>query len=123
MSDQTTLLEKLNLLANDTVEYLKLRLEYLKLSGTELLVRIISAIILFNVISVLLAFVILFLSIAFGIWIGSLIGSFIAAALITAAMHLLIVILVFAFRKQLVLNPITRLVISLVKKTEDAKQS
>jgi hypothetical protein len=123
MNEQNPFLEKLNLLANDVVEYLRLRLDYLKLSGTEFLIRIISAIILFNLFSALLTFVIFFLSIAFAIWIGGLLHNYAIAALITAAVHFLIVMLVYLFRKQLVLNPITRLVISLVKKTEDAKQS
>ena len=123
MNEQIPLLEKLNLLANDVIEYLKLRLEYIKLSGTELLIRIISAIVLFQLLSTLFAFVYFFLSIAFTVWIAGLLEDWAAAALITAGIQLLLILFIFLRRKQLVVNPITRLVISLIKNSEDAKES
>lgn len=123
MNDQMPLLERLNLLANDVIEYLKLRLEYIELSGTELLIRIISAIVLFQLLSLLLAFVFFFLSVAFAVWIAILLGDWAAAALITAGIHIVLVLFIFLRRKQLVVNPITRLIISLLKKSEDAKES
>ena len=121
MDNNDTFTGKVLSLVADIREYIKLRLEYLQISGTELLVRIISGIVIFQIITTLMAFALLFLTVAFTIWIGGILDSYPLACLITSVLYVILILLLIAFRRTLIIDRVTRLVVRLIEKTREGK--
>ena len=70
------------------------------------------------VIMVLLSFVVMFLGIAATWGLAELIGSLVGATLIMASVFLIAAILVYAFRKKLIINPVVRMLSKIMFETD-----
>lgn len=88
--------------------YLGLQKEYLKLDVIDKVVRLLTAAALAVVFFLLIIAVMLFLSLALAHWLGTFTGLS-AAYLIVAALHLLLLILVFAYRKPWIEKPLVKI--------------
>lgn len=112
MSDTTTQFKKL---FEEGKEYLKLRIEYGKLTVTEKLIMIISSLAL-GLICVFLGVVALFfLSLSAVDWMALSIGHG-WATLIMCGIYLVIILVLVLLRKPLFVNPIARLISRIILK-------
>lgn len=112
MSDTTTQFKKL---FEEGKEYLKLRIEYGKLTVTEKLIMIISSLAL-GLICVFLGVVALFfLSLSAVDWMALSIGHG-WATLIMCGIYLVIILILVLLRKPLFVNPIARLISRIILK-------
>jgi hypothetical protein len=106
-------------------EYLDTRLEIFELK----LIRILSksaGYFIWIIISLFLFFLfIIFLGLVAGLWLSELTGSYVTGFGIITLIILLKIVLLYAFRKTLFVNPIIRTIISKVsnEKAEDEKQN
>ena len=85
--------------------YFGLQKEYIKLDVIDKVVRLLTAAALAVVFFLLIIAVMLFLSMAFAYWLGSLTGMP-TAFLLVAVLHVLILLLVFAYRKPWIEKPL-----------------
>ena len=88
--------------------YLGLQKEYLKLDVIDKVVSLLTAAALAVVFFLLVIAVMLFLSLSLAQWLGTFIG-LATAYLIVAALHLLLLILVFAYRKPWIEKPLVKI--------------
>jgi hypothetical protein len=86
-------------------EYVRLRLDLLKLSLTEKLARLASFCIILLIICIVFLFFSLFISIAFVLWFREYVGPVYVGALIVAGFYLLLGAVVYLFRNSLFVNP------------------
>jgi len=96
-------------------EYVKYRLEYGKLTLTEKLVMLLSSLALGLICVFLGVLGIFFLSISALDWIASFVGHSWAAMIICGA-YVLLTVLVIVLRKQLIINPMSRLISRIILK-------
>lgn len=87
--------------------YLGLQKEYVKLDVIDKVVRLLTVAALAVVFFLLIIAVMLFLSLAFAHWLSTFISTPLAF-LIVAAMHLLLLILVFVYRKPWIEKPLVK---------------
>lgn len=87
--------------------YLGLQKEYVKLDVIDKVVRLLTAAALAIVFFLLLIAVMLFLSLSFAFWLSTYTGTPLAF-LIVAALHLLLLLLVFAYRKPWIEKPLVK---------------
>jgi hypothetical protein len=92
-------------------EYIDARLELFKLQGVRLLSRSLGMFIWLTVALFLIFFIILFLGMLFAYWIAEKTGSNVIGFGSTAGLLLIILLMLFLFRKGLFLKPITRIII------------
>lgn len=92
-------------------EYIDARLELFKLQGVRLLSRSLGMFIWLTVALFLIFFIILFLGMLFAYWIAEKTGSNAIGFGSTAGLLLIILLMLFLFRKGLFLKPITRIII------------
>ena len=100
-------------------KYFSLEWDYTKLTAVEKLAVLLSAIAFVAVVFIIGIFVLFHLFTALVTVLGSALGSVWAAHLIAVAILLVLLLVVFAFKKQLILNPVTRFVSKLFLKPED----
>lgn len=91
--------------------YVNLRISYLRVNVAEFLIRFFSGLVLWMVIFLFLFFVLVFGSFAFAYWFGEMTGKMSLGFLIIAGFYVLLAILIFAFRKPLIVRPFTRMII------------
>lgn len=94
-------------------ETLRLNVEYAKLTGAEKMTLLISSATVCALTFVLASLILLFLSLATVFLIAEGTG-LIWAYIIMAAFYALILVLLFAFRKQLIIDPIARFISRLI---------
>lgn len=94
-------------------KYLSLQIDYAKLTAVEKLAVLLSAMTFFGVVLVLSACAFFFLSAAFVEWLDSMLACKWLANLITCIIALLLIILVFCFKKKLIIDPVARFVTKL----------
>jgi hypothetical protein len=92
--------------------YFNLRVNYLRLQLAEYMIKFFSSLILWMVIFLFLFFVLVFGSFAFSYWFAELTGRWSLGFLIIAGFYILLAALSFIFRRQLIVRPFTRLIIS-----------
>ncbi len=101
---------------DETVEYAKIYLEqqvdYFHLEASKRMAKTTSHLVTLAIISFLAFMVILFLSVALGLLIGQAWGSYGLAFLLITGVYALAAILIFFFKKQIVTNPLTKMIIS-----------
>lgn len=90
-------------------ETLKLNLDYARLTAAEKLTMLITTAAIAMVVFVLLSLIVFFVSLAIARWIATGVGM-IWAYFIMGGFYMLLIALVLIFRKQLVVNPISRFV-------------
>ncbi|MCF8303665.1 MAG: phage holin family protein [Bacteroidales bacterium] len=96
-------------LAESVKVYLTLRLNLFKLSFIEKASRIISLSWTFTVVAVFFSLFLGFLSIAGALWLGDLLNNTPLGFLIIAGFYLLLFVIFLAFRKQLIMRPIIKI--------------
>jgi len=101
--------------ASETVEYAKIYVEqqvsYFQLEASKRLAKTTSNLVTLAIISFLTFMVILFLSIAIAFLIGSYWGSYGLAFLLLTGIYALAAILIFFFKRQIVTDPLTTMII------------
>ena len=107
------MLDDINDLKKDVLEYIEVKLDLIRLHTAENLSRIFSNVATIAVIGYLLFFIILFISFAAGYYIGSLLDSNELGFLCVAGFYTLLLILFLAFRKQIVERPVIKAIVRL----------
>jgi hypothetical protein len=92
--------------------YLDLQVGYVKLNVAEYLIRFFSSLVLWLVLFWILFFVVVFGSFAFAYWFGELTGRWSLGFLIIAGCYILLAILIYSFRRSIIVRPFTRLILS-----------
>lgn len=93
--------------------YLGLQKEYLKLDIIDKIVRLLTFAALVVVFSVLLVAVLMYLSFAIAFWLASYMGTALAF-LVVGGIHLLLIIIVFVYRKKWIEKPLVRFLANLL---------
>ncbi|MBP5408883.1 MAG: phage holin family protein [Prevotella sp.] len=93
--------------------YLGLQKEYLKLDIIDKIVRLLTFAALVVVFSVLLVAVLMYLSFAIAFWLASYMGTALAF-LVVGGIHLLLIIIVFIYRKKWIEKPLVRFLANLL---------
>lgn len=91
--------------------YFNLRLDFLKLSIAEYLIRFFSGLVLWIILFWFLFFVLVFGSFAFAYWFGSVTDKTWLGFLIIAGFYLLLAIFIFAVRRPFIVRPFTRFIL------------
>jgi hypothetical protein len=107
------MLDDINDLKKDVLEYIEVKLDLIRLHTAENLSRIFSNVATVAVIGYLLFFIILFISFAAGFYIGSLLGSNELGFLCIAGFYTMVLILFLVFRKQVVERPVIKAIVRL----------
>ncbi len=107
------MLDDINDLKKDVLEYIEVKLDLIRLHTAENLSRIFSNVATIAVIGYLLFFIILFISLAGGYYIGSLLDSTELGFLCVAGFYTLLLVLFLAFRKQIVERPVIKAIVRL----------
>lgn len=107
--------------------YVNLRLDYMRLYVADFLIRFFSGMVLWLVIFLFLFFVLVFGSFAFAFWFGELTGNMALGFLIIAGFYVLLAVLIYLLRKQLLIKPFTKLIMTQMEldklnETEDGKK-
>ena len=100
-------------LAEIVKHYLGLQKEYLKLDVIDKIVRLLTFAVLVVVFSVLLVAVLMYLSFAIAFWLASYMGTALAF-LVVGGIHLLLIIIVFIYRKKWIEKPLVRFLANLL---------
>lgn len=112
MEEDISLSELFKRLLDQVKVYLNLRIDFLRLYVAENLIKFFSSLALWLVIFFFLFFVLVFGSFAFAYWFGELTGRWSVGFLIIAGIYLLLSVLIYAFRKVIIVKPFTKLIIS-----------
>lgn len=121
MSDQRSIPENFSVLAGNIKSYVKLKLEYLKISLLEKQAELVAGLMLLMLMTTISFFILLLLSLAFVYWFDSRTGNMTLAFLLVAAVWLLLGLVVYLFRKPLLINPVIRKVFAALEVDEDEK--
>lgn len=93
---------------NELKKFLSLQLDYAKLTATEKLTIILSAMAVIAVVTVIGGLALLYLSLSLVYLIGAWIDSVAGAYLIVGGIFILLLIIVYSLRTHLILNPVSR---------------
>lgn len=121
MKDKT-IAENFIELYEKTKSYLNLRLEYYKIFLGEKFIEVLSGVVIKLVFICLLFFVLMFGAFGFAYWMGDLINSLPLAFLIVAGIYFLIGIIIFLFRKPLIMNPLVKKWVKIVEIENENKE-
>ena len=121
MSDQRSIPENFSVLAGNIKLYVKLKLEYLKISLLEKQAGLVTGLMLLMLMTSISFFILLFLSLAFVYWFDSRTGNMTLAYLLVAAIWLLLGLVVFLLRKPMLINPVIRKLFAALEIDEDEK--
>lgn len=102
--------QNLNNLWTEIKTYFSLQIDYTRLTATEKLATILSMVALVGIALVLAVCAIFYLSFALVHYLSEVVGSMWGAHLIVAGIFILLLILLFVFRKPLVINPVARFI-------------
>jgi len=104
--ESSNLSGKFSSLTGNVKEYIRLRIELLKLTAAEGLIQALSYLMLTIVLFLLGMFLLFFLSLAFIYWFGQHAGPMYVGALIVVVVYLAAFILVYIYRKKLFIDPL-----------------
>ena len=99
--------------------YIQVKTDFLKLTLTEKLSLIISALLISVILFLVFLFISLFVSIAFIFWFKDHIGPLYAGSLIVAGFYLLIGVIVFLMRNRLFIDPLIAQISKILLEEED----
>lgn len=97
-------------LLNDVKKYIDLNIDYLKVAGTEKLAIILSGIAVVAAVMILGGIALFYISFSGVYLIETWVGSASLAYLIVGIIMLILLLIVYAFRMKLIVNPIARFV-------------
>lgn len=106
-------------LFQDAKKHLLIEIEYGKLTAAEKVSILLSRTIMFLVLAVACSFVLYFVSSSLVAVLAELTGHLWLGNLIVAGIHLFLLLLVYAFRKQLIIDPATRFITKLFLNPKD----
>lgn len=101
-----TISENFSELSENVKDYIKLRLDLLKLTVTEKMASIGSFFLVSVIFFILFLFILMFFSLAFIFWFRDHIGAASTGALIIAGVYIIIGIVIFLLRNKLFINPL-----------------
>jgi hypothetical protein len=101
-----TISENFSELSENVKDYIKLRLDLLKLTVTEKMASIGSFFLVSVIFFILFLFILMFFSLAFIFWFRDHIGAASTGALIIAGVYIFIGIVIFLLRNKLFINPL-----------------
>lgn len=98
--------------SSDEVQfYLRTQVDYLKLLGTEKLVKMCSLILSSMILTIIFSSLLMFLSLAASIYIGHLMDGIHLGFLVVAAFYAILGVMLYTFRKYIISEPILRKVV------------
>ncbi len=106
-------IESLRQLFREFKEYLRLQRDYTRLEVTEKLSILLSTLIVVLLAVILGMMALFYISFMLVYLLAPALGSMLAGFGLIAAFHLLLIFLLFAFRKQLIVNPMVRFIAGL----------
>jgi hypothetical protein len=112
MEDDNSLTTQLKKVYDQLKVYFDLKVGYLKIQVAEYLIRFFSGLVLWMVLFFILFFVIVFGSFAFAYWFGELTGKWSLGFLIIAGFYILLAVIIYAFRKSIIVKPFTYHILS-----------
>jgi len=107
------MLDDINDLRKDILEYIEVRFDQIRLHTAESLSRIFSDVAKMAVIGYLFSLMLLFLSFAAGFYLGSLLNSNELGFICVAGFYLLLIILFLLLRKRIVEKPVIKAMVRL----------
>lgn len=119
MKEQKEAIEVIDELKTQLKEYAELRLALFKVESTGQLAKSTGQLFSYLVILFLLFFVLLFFSLVSGFYFANLLGSSIAGFGVIALLYLLLALFALAFRKTLIANPLTNVIVSTIYQEEE----
>jgi hypothetical protein len=108
------MLDEINDIKKDVVDYIEVKLDLIRLHMAENLSRIFSNVAIIAVAGYLLFLIVIFLSFAAGFFIGSKLNSNELGFLCVAGFYLLLLFLFLAYRKHIVERPVIKAVVRLL---------
>ena len=107
------MLDDLNAIKKDILEFIEVRLDLIKLHTAENLSRIFSNVATIAIAGYLLFLIIIFLSFAGGFFIGSRLGSNELGFLCVAGFYLIVMLVFLIFKKQIIEKPVIKTMVRL----------
>jgi hypothetical protein len=108
------MLDEINDIKKDVVEYIEVKLDLIRLHMAENLSRIFSNVAIIAVAGYLLFLIVMFLSFAAGFFIGSRLNSTELGFMCVAGFYLLLLIIFLAYRKHIVERPVIKAIVRLL---------
>ncbi len=105
-------------LFNQVKKYLKLQKEYIRLELIEKITIVFSVLIIIITTLVLGMVALFYLSLAFAYILSPIVGGLTFSFGIIACIHILIILIVLIFKKQLIINPMARFIMKLFSDTK-----
>lgn len=109
-------------ISDNVKAYIRLKTDFLKLTLTEKLSLIISALLVSIILFLVFLFISMFVSLAFIFWFRDHAGPLYAGALIVAGFYLLIGIIIFFMRNKLFIDPLVAQITKILLEEEDEKR-
>ncbi len=109
-------------ISENVKEYIRLRTDLLKLTLTEKLSMILSALFITVILFLVFLFICMFVSIAFIFWFRAHAGTLYAGALIVAGFYLLVGAVVYIMRNRLFIDPLVSQISKTLLEDEDEEK-
>ena len=122
MQDDTPILEKAGETFGYLREYVEKKIELYRLEVTEQVVETLSTLITSFLMFAIFGIVILFASLSAGFYLAEVLDSMWLAFLIITGFYALLALILSIFKRQLILNPILRMVIDLLRREQNNNQ-
>ena len=106
-------------ISENAKEYIRLKIDILKLTLTEKLSMIISAVLISVIFFLIFLFISMFASLAFIFWFRDHAGPLYIGALIVAGFYLLVGIVIFFIRNRLFIDPLVSRIAKILLEEED----
>lgn len=114
-----TLIQQVNTFYDKTEDYIQTQFELIKLNTIDKSADVVSSLAHRIVFAMVAGMFILFLNIGIGLWLGNLLGAYHWGFIIVSGFYLLSALLIYIFRKPLIKNPISNLMLSKMLKKVD----
>ena len=117
--ESQTLKDNVSEISENVKAYIRLKTDMLKLTLTEKLSLIISALLISVILFLVFLFISMFISIAFIFWFRDHAGPLYVGALIVAGCYFLIGIIIFLLRNSLFIDPLVKQITKVLLEEED----
>jgi fatty acid desaturase len=111
--------DNFNEISENVKAYIRLKIDFLKLTLTEKLSLIISALLISIILFLVFLFVSMFVSLAFIFWFRDHAGPLYAGAMIVAGFYFLVGVLVFFMRNKIFIDPLVSEISKILLEEED----
>lgn len=120
--ESQNLKENFNEISENVKSYISLKIDFFKLTLTEKLSLIISALLISVILFLVFLFISMFVSLAFIFWFRDHVGPLYAGALIVAGFYFMLGIIVFFMRKRLFIDPLVKQITKILLEEEDENE-